>query len=540
MGFDLETDKNFTTQKWGQDSNCLRRWHGLPVFIFQFVALMIAAGLFRQALNPDAVAYLQIAQHYVNGETSLAISGHWSPLISWIIAIFLKLGLPPLFAARLFMILSAMIFLLGCLRLFRQFKISGNLLIWGMWMAALLSIPWSVENITPDLLLGGLTCFAFAEMISTRWFLKSGPALLCGVLWGLAYFSKSVALPLGALTALGMMVMWWKKERRQQFQIIRAFALTMAGMTLVASIWIGVLTTHYGKMTVANSAGYNHSLVGPGVTNQLYLLDQGLRIPQPGRITIWEDPTSPFPDWSPLASWNNAKLQLQILLCNVPVVIFMLTSICLAFPALLAVVIVRLFRRDNMGDESNVWWAMLPVVLLAVLFLPNYLLVTEQRYFYCTTPLLFVVATGCRWRRGFAPLLAACFLIPIFARAGLYLNSTRTAGEYAVVLAEKISAKHLAGSLVGSGKLPGGRTGLYLAWYLQQPWYGDEPSPAAADYKSIGVKLIVVNRGSAIALELAGDKSVLNLDDELFGSAEKAGTFPLQVFENLSPALTSP
>jgi len=526
----------FNEQNEGQDSSRTWRRCCLPVFIFQFAMLIAAAWFFRHALNPDAVAYLQNARHYADGEISLAISGHWSPLISWVIAIFLKLGLPPLAAARVFMIFSAMIFLLGCLRLFREFKISEPLLVWGMWTVALLSIPWSVENITPDLLLGGLTSFAFAEMISTRWFLKSGPALFCGVLWGLAYLCKSVALPLGALTTLGMAMLWWKCRRSQWLLIIRAFAMTLAGMMLVGSIWVSILTAHYGKLTVANSAGYNHSLVGPVATNHLFLLDQGLRTPQPGRVTIWEDPVSPFPDWSASASWNNAKLQSQILLRNVPVVIFMLTSICLAFPILLAVVIVRLFRRNSVGDESNVWWALLPVVILAVLFLPDYLLVSEQRYFYCATPLLFVAATGCRWRRSFAPLLAACFLIPVFARAGLHLNSTRIAGECAAVLSEKISARHLAGSVVGSGKLPGGRSGLYVAWYLQQPWYGDEPVPATADYKAIGARLIVVNRGSAIALELVGDQTVRNLDHELFGSAEKAGTFPLQVFENLSPA----
>jgi hypothetical protein len=516
-----------------------------PVFAFQFVFLLVAAWFFRHALNPDAVAYLQIARHFADGEMSLAISGHWSPLISWLIAMFLKLGLPPLAVARLFMVLSAVVFLLGCLRVFRQFKISDRLLGWGMWLMTLLSIPWSVENITPDLLLGGLAGLAFAEMITPRWFLKPRAALLCGILWGLAYFCKSVALPLGALTALGMTVIWWKKQRRQQFQIIRSFALTMSGMALVASLWIGVLTVHYGKLTIANSAAYNHSLVGPGVVKPLFLLDQGLCVPQAGRITIWEDPASPYPDWSPLASWSNAKLQLQILLHNVPVVFFMLTSISLVFPILLAAGAVRLFRRNNFGGEPTVWWTLLPVVVLAIFFLPNYLLATEQRYFYCTAPLLFVAAAGgggwfdgSRWPRGSALLLAACFLIPTFGRAGLYLNSTRAAGECAVMLTEKISENHLAGSVVGSGKLPGGRAGLYVAWLLQQPWYGDEPSPAAADYKSIGASLIIVNRGSAIASELAGDKTVRNLDAELFGSAEKAGTFPLQVFENLFSART--
>jgi hypothetical protein len=516
----------------------------LTVYFFQLVALLAAAWFFRHALNPDAVAYLQNARHYADGEMTLAISGHWSPLISWIIAVFLKLGLPPLAAARLFMILSAMIFLVGCSRLFSAFKISEQLHTWGLWTVALLSVPWSVENITPDLLLGGLTSFAVAEMVVMRWCQKSGAAIFCGGLWGVAYLCKSVALPLGALTALGLGLWWWKSQRDQLPRIIKAFALTLLGMALVAAPWISVLTNHYGKLTIASSAGYNHALVGPGLTNRLFLLDQGLRVPPAGRVTIWEDPISPYPDWSPLASWSNAKWQLHIMLANAPVVVFLLASISLALPVLLATLVVRSFRGEQLAVESTALWALLPVIILAALFLPNHLLASEQRYFYCAAPLLFAAA-GCRWFIGkrwqyaFASLLAASFLVPNLARAGLYLNSTRIAGECAVELAEKISSKQLAGSVAGSGKLPGGRTGLYVAWHLQQPWYGDEPSPAAADYKSSGAKLVIVNRGSGIASELAGDKTVRNLDEELFGSAESAATFPLQVFENLTPALTT-
>jgi hypothetical protein len=532
-------------QKPELDFNHLCRRHCLAVVAFQIFALIIAAWLFHHALNPDAVAYLQIAQHYANGDTSLAISGHWSPLISWLIAIFLKLGLPAITAARWFMVLSAVIFLLGCLRVFRQFKISTPSLVLGMWLMALLSIPWSVENITPDLLLGGLIGFAFAEMAVTRWFLQPGAAFFCGILWGLAYLGKSMALPLGILTTCGMAVLWWKNQPNQKIKITRALGLTILGMTLVASVWIAILTTHYGKLTIANSAGYNHSLVGPNVVKHLFLLDQGLRVPQPERITIWEDPTLPYPDWSPLVSWSNAKLQLQIMLHNMPVVLLMLTSVSLVFPVLLGTGMVRVMRRNNSaGEGPTVWWALLPVALLAGLYLPNYLLVSEQRYFYCAAPLLFVAATGWkyfdagRWPHRATVLLIACFLIPTFARTGLYLNSTQIAGQCASILAEKISEKHLAGSVVGSGKLPGGRTGLYVAYLLQQPWFGDEPLPAAADYKSIGARLLIVNRRSTPATELANDRTVRNLDVELFGSAENAAHFPLQVFENLSAALT--
>jgi hypothetical protein len=512
-----------------------------PVFVFQFVLLAAAAWLFRDALNPDAVAYLQLARHYAVGDMSLAISGHWSPLISWLLAILLKLGLPPLMAARVFMILSAQVFLAGCLRLFHEANISRPRCECGLWVAALLSIPWSVENITPDLMFGGIIGAAFAEMMSSRWLLDPQRALRCGLLWALGYLCKSPALPLGILTGLGMAALWWQTRLVRPHQIIRALALTMAGMTL-AAVWIGVLSAHYGKLTVARSGTYNHSLVGPEVDKPVFLLDYGLTVPAAGRITIWEDPTPPYPDWSPVASWNNARRQLQVMLHNLPVVLFMLTSVSLAFPLLLAGVVGRWFRPDRVPDETKASWPLLPVFLLAVLFLPNYLLATEQRYFYCAAPLLFAAMTGRQWfdrlqrSRVFLPLLAAGFLAPTYVRAGIYLNSTRTAGECARVLAEKIAANRLAGPVVGSGKLPGGRAGLYAAWRLQQPWYGDEPAPDAADYKSIGARLMIANRGSRLARELSADPTVRDLDRELFGPEAGPVNFPLQVFENPASA----
>lgn len=526
-----------------QDRSPLQRRMGI-IFTFQIIALIIAAWHFRHALNPDAVAYLQIARHYADGELGLAISGHWSPLISWVIALFIKLGLPPIIAARLFMILSAVIFLLGCLRLFRESKISDPLLRCGMWTTAMLSVPWSVENITPDLLLGALVSFAFAEMAVARWFLMPWRALLCGVLWGLAYLCKSVALPLGAVTALGMILLWWKREHVNPAQIIRTLGLTISGMALIACIWIAVLTIHYGKLTIANSASYNHSLVGPDASKHLFLLDQGLRIPQAGRVTIWEDPGLPYPDWSPLASKSNAMLQLQILAHNVPVVFFMLTSISLVFPVLLVTRLACVFRPDDTGEKPIVAGALLPVFVLGALFLPNYLLATEQRYFYCLMPLLLVAAASHRWsdkprwQRIIALVLAASFLIPTLGRTVLYLNSSRIAGECAASLAEKIAEKKLTGPVVGSGRLAGGRTGMYVAYLLHEPWFGDEPSPTAADYKSIGARLMVVNRGTFIASELAADPAVRNLDLELFGLAATAETFPIQVFENIFLART--
>jgi hypothetical protein len=129
-------------------------------------------------------------------------------------------------------------------------------------------------------------------------------------------------------------------------------------------------------------------------------------------------------------------------------------------------------------------------------------------------------------------LVGVCFLLPTVIRSGLHLGSTRLAGECAGVLAQKISRAGLAGSVAGSGRLPGGRAGLYVAFLLSRPWFGDEPSPDAPGFKHSGASLIIVNRGNGVARELEADADFRDLDLRIFDSPAEAGQFPLQVFQN--------
>ena len=510
------------------------------VFALQIPGLVAAAWFFRDALNPDGVAYLRIASRCAQGHPGPAISGHWGPMLSLLIAPFLMAGVPPLAAARVVMALSAMVFLLGCRRIFCKAMLGGRLYYWGLGTMAMLSIPWSVEVITPDLLLAGVVLLAFAEMPASGWHLRPGTAFGCGLLWGLAYWIKAVALPLGILVCLGMAVLQWRKNPGARLQIARAAGLTLAGIVLAAGPWVAVLSGHYGKLTVSTSASHNHALVGPSVVRPVHLLDEGFRRPERGQITIWEDPPLPGPDWSPWENWRNAARQIRIMERNTPIVLSILTRISLAFPILAVVMLTwpGKFRTDP-DDGTNCGWFLLPVAALGFIYLPNYLMPDEVRYFYAAAPLLFVGGAALLPRVGFrrrpmmwrygAAALAGTLLIPALFRFAYESSQTLMAGQCARVLAQRMARAGLEAPLAGSGMLPGGRAGLYTAYFLGQPWLGDELSPRAVDFEGSGAGLIVVNRGSAIAQELAGDAFFRNLDGLLFSPAE-AGQFPLQVF----------
>ncbi len=525
--------------------------HVLGVIAFQVVTLTGAAWFYRYALNPDAVAYLQIASHYAQGRPDLAISGHWGPLISWLIVPFLKLGLPPLAAGRVVMGFSAVVFLAGAGQLLSRFEMPKPFRCFGLWISALVSIPWSVENITPDLLLAGLVSFAIAGMMTPAWLRKPSAALGSGIAWGLAYLCKAIALPLGILTGIGITLMWWGRSQGGLRAVFRSLALAFLGLAFVSLPWIGVLSSHYGKLTFGTSARFNHALAAAPGSRPVFLLDQGFHHPTAGRVTVWEEPSLPFPDWSPVASWGAAMLQLRIMARNVPVVLFMLTSVSLAFPVLVVRLILR--RRESRIDPRPVprgWWTLIPVLFLGGLYLPNYLLISEQRYFYAAFPLLWVAAAsmmaeartfGREWtHRHGAMLLAVAFVAPTFARSVWRLDSTRMAGECAHILAERIESAGLAGPMAGSGKMPGGRAGLYVAFLLRQPWFGDEPSPSVSSFKRSGAALIVVRRDSTVARELAAAAEFRDLDPQLFGDAFGSGKFPLQVFENVARSDAAP
>jgi hypothetical protein len=288
----------------------------------QLFLLLLAGVVRRHALNPDGVAYLRIAGYYLHGQTDLAVSGYWGPLLSWFMTPLLALGFSPLPAARVVMALTAVFFLRSCLSVFRAFELPQSLLRLGAWLAVAVSVCWSVENITPDLLAAGLIGYAVSFMVRPRWHEQLSSALWVGILWGLAFLAKAAAFPLALIVTAGMTVVWWRGGGRDGKKIGCAALATLLGFAIVAGPWVAVISAKYHHFTVSRSAQLNHAMAGPSDVARFYPLDRGLQAPEAGRVTFWEDPDLPYPDWSPLASVANAQRQLRIILRNTPRVVF--------------------------------------------------------------------------------------------------------------------------------------------------------------------------------------------------------------------------
>lgn len=366
------------------------------VFVVQALALAAMGWLRRHALNPDGVAYLRIAGYYTHGRTDLAVSGYWGPLLSWLMMPWLAVGMSPLVAARMVMALTAVVFLLGCLAIFRAFQLPARWQVWGAWLAAAVSVCWSVENISPDLLAAGLIGFAFSQMVKFQFGGKPSAAVWSGIGWGLAYLAKAAAMPLALLVSMGMCAGQWHRGNRELRRAAPGWLMMWLCVAVTAGPWMAVISAKYHRLTISRSAELNHAMVGPADVERFYPLDRGFYEPEPGRVTLWEDPDLPYPDWSLLASRGNALLQLKVIAHNIPVVIFMLSGVSLVFPWLVVMLPVRLSRPEwRAALAGQRWgWALLPGAAMGMIYLGGNLLMSEQRYFYAAFPLLFVAGVG--------------------------------------------------------------------------------------------------------------------------------------------------
>lgn len=511
----------------------------------QIAVLGLLGWHFRHALNTDAVAYIRIASYYADGNVALAVSGYWGPLLSWLMAGFLKLGVPELIAARLAMLVSAQVFLWGCVAVFEYFQLPRRWCVIGAMLAALAGAYWSVQAITPDLLLSGIVTFAVSRMCDGT---KSRIAsdVVTGLLWGVAFLTKAVALPLGCLAILAFAGLDYLRNRGARTTLLRQMLVRGAVFALVAAPWVAVLSLKYHQLTFSTTARISHALTGPTDVDRYHPFARTFHQPEPGRVTSWEDPSlMAYRTWSPFESAAYLRHQLKVIGRNLVTIAILMTSLNLGWLMLLPACLRTCVNPESRRQAGwNYARAMTIPVLVAVVYLPFSMTITQQRFFYAAFPFLFAGVVlwtetvpaqrlAAKFRQAFAIAAAA---LPLLAAAIVIGDSTKFAGECAVELANRIQAAKLVGPIAGSGSLTGGRAGLYVSFFLKQPWLGDELNPTAASLKKSGARLAVVKRNSPLARDLNADEAFTNADSLLFADGSAARDFPLQVYEMRSPA----
>jgi hypothetical protein len=436
---------------------------------------------------------------------------------------------------------SGVVFLAGAVSVFRAFRLPPKALLAGAWMALGWSIFWSVRNISPDLLLAGLVSLALAATVEAM--LVSGRSLCASVLkgnaptnrarrlaiaaglwWGVAYLAKAVALPFAVLVTASFAVCAAGGRVGCRRELAQRLGLLWLCLALVTAPWITVLSLHYGKFTFSTTGPIAHALAGPGEESRYHPAMVTLHHPEDGRVTQWEEPSRMvYRFWSPLASEVNFRHQLGVMAQNSATMFGWLAPWAgwlgdegmppwrrwlgafdlLGLGAVALALVVGSMVSDWPRALPRRWGlAAVPVVVLGGLYLPFFVMAEDSRYFWPAWPCLWVLAVvgwtrvSREWRTEFRAVLWA-FAIPAAVWCGAALRGLpNPAAETARQLAARLQSAGHTGPLAGSGSLPGGRTGLYVAFLLRESWLGDEPQAGPEAFAAAGARVVVMRSDS--------------------------------------------
>jgi hypothetical protein len=318
------------------------------------------------------------------------------------------------------------------------------------------------------------------------------------------------------------------------------------GTVLICSPWLTVISVKYGTLTFGTSGPLNHAIVGPPDIERYHPFGVTFHHPEAGRVTSWEDPAPAlYHQWSPFHSFDYASYQLQLILSNLVTELLLLKSLDLVGLGLLALCFAFVLRPGQEVIGQQRWrWLVVPVICLTFIYSPVF--ASEQRFFYPVFAMLLGTTIGALLRLTEAPglhrlrllgliLVTVCFAGPGLiqlrpALTGIDEPASRCAGQ----LANKLRAAGLEGPIAGSAPLNGCRTGLYVAYLIGQPWFGDKLDATPDEFAASNARIILVNRNRRIAAELGDSNKFRNLDQKIFGSPETAAQFPLIAFERVS------
>jgi len=524
---------------------------GTLAAVFALLLLLIAAAIKNaHMLNADGVAYLRLASYAAAGNWELMVSGYWGPLASWLMAPLLACDLAPLTAARVVMGLSALVYWWGCVRVFQNFELPTACRVVAAWIAALASVFWSVAYITPDLLVSGCLGIGIGQMASASWTRSRWQQASAGVAFGLAYLSKPVGFPLGVTFIGGIALLQWFHSGESWRRLVRPTAMTALGFLLVAGPWMTVLSFKYHRPTFATGGPIAHATAGPPDVPRGHPMGRLLHVPEEGRLTSWEDPTRmPYAYWSPFESRDYLRYQLGMMAYNLRSMIVLLGSLegfWLGMGSVVACIVLAAFRRRQLREQ---WWAWawVPLVLLCGIYWPvyRYEAVIDQRYFYLGLPFLMTCAFGvarfaAQGMRKHSALvfwalvvaIAASFSRPAWNNMrGALDGLPNPASVTARILANRLAAAGIDGPIAGSAQVGDNRAGLFVAYFLNTPWHGDQPDATAQDYANSKARIIIIRRNAPREPDLDRSNLLVNLDDVLFGSSEHAAQFPLKAYQ---------
>ena len=489
----------------------MKRLHVLVVALAAYVAFEIPAGLTNlDRINPDAVCYLRNALYWTQGRFVDALSGYWSPMLSWCVAPLSAMGADALHAAYFVLglwgalLVAASWWLLG-----RLGDIPAWLQIVAMVLVAESVVTWSATAF-PDVILAAMLMAYAAAALSPRLFEGRRAAILAGAFGGLGYLGKAYGFPFFLVhwPATVALLAWRRGIPRE-----RAIATGVTGAIVFGAValpWALALSIKFRTPTYGLSGGINHAIIGPDDFKRDELWEA-----VPGRVTVWEIPeTRAYRAWSMFDDRASFRHQISYswrTLKEIRGTLQRFDALGIGLVLLLLGPFAAAALARPREEIDRALWAAMTLVLDAAPFALVYFTYRYTAPWLKPLTILFVSALAWRIAEKLSkPLAAACLTVVI---ASFVAHANVPFAPYTVEepggtgfdnvtvdsaphrgAAERLRAAGVGGPIASTGYW----AGMYLGYFLDAPFVG---SPAGTtveaceeELEARGVQTFVMDR----------------------------------------------
>jgi len=329
-------------------------------------------------LNPDGVSYISIAQQYAHGHFTTAVNAYWSPMLSWLMAIPLWVGLNGQQAFLLVNVISAFsCLLLSSLFVWKYSK--KGLMATCLYAVTLLPfLAYSAASvITPDtLVILWVICLMWG-IVGVEKILRNESryadwraAALLAVIGIFGFFIKLFLLPFFLLS----LVVWYlirvasnHKNVREAFLSIKKFdtlklpIFTALLFIILMAPWVTALSMKYGKIMIGSAFAYTTAANDPNYPGQPETY-QLLPPPNTNAYDAWEDPTVlPYEHYTPTSNVGGIKHFIKTRFENLPLLLDRINELSpFMIGAFLTVLLVLCLKRSAYKDKLSV---LIPMIL---------------------------------------------------------------------------------------------------------------------------------------------------------------------------------
>ncbi|MFW5658924.1 MAG: hypothetical protein ACOCZ8_02965 [Bacteroidota bacterium] len=281
----------------GLNTRRLKRLSALP-YAVAIVLWALAFGGYRAHVGMDQVSYLAIAEQYAAGEFAAAVNAYWSPLISWLLAPCIAVGIDSLLAYQLLVLGMLLLGVWALGRLGEQLRLrkAVSTLVQIAVIVPMLyyaSIGFLADSLSAVLLMALLGQGIVVWRTST-WRAWIGLASIGLAASFAKQYNLGFVLGVMALVVVARVLRQRRKQPGYSFTT-HLFSFWKKASTLVLILlagvgsWVAILSTQYDDLLWSSAGAYNLELAH---CHGRHPIQQGFQPPLPThRYAGWQEPT---------------------------------------------------------------------------------------------------------------------------------------------------------------------------------------------------------------------------------------------------------